>query len=206
MYSPVWVHINMWARHRPEVDIQRLPLSSFFFFSLLRQSQVGSTDCWLARQASQWALWNPPASIYPIWGLQVHVACVWLLHGIWTWGFLLAEQAPPQSLVWVLSNKSGAGLLHSKLDSWNKIGKKKKKDWHRTISNVNFYTIPSVRCHWKQVFRGLIFKANRWVVMRSTHALTGWAEKGHWNAMWVRIYGCGENSAIHSTSEALCYY
>lgn len=32
MYSPVWVHINMWARQRPEVDIQRLPLSSSFFF------------------------------------------------------------------------------------------------------------------------------------------------------------------------------
>lgn len=167
------------------------------------ETHTGSGACWLARQASQWALRNSPASVYPILGLQVHVACAWLLHGIWIQGFTLTQQALPQSLVCILSNKSGAGLLHSKLDSWNE--KWEKKDWQGTISNINFYTMPGFRYHWKHILGGLILKSNQWVVMRSTNALTGWAENGYWNAMWVRIYGCRENSAIHSTSEALRY-
>lgn len=134
MDSSVRVYINLCVRGG-----QKWTTGSFLYHSppcfcclfaclFETESHTGSGACWLASQASQWALWNSPASVYPILGLQVHVACAWLLHGIWIQGFTRTQQALPQSLVCILSNKSGAGLLHSKLDSWNEKWEKKKTD------------------------------------------------------------------------------
>lgn len=133
MDSFVCVYINLCARWG-----QKWPTGGFFchsppsFCCLLvclfeKESHTGSGACWLARQASQWALWNSPAFVYPILQLQAHVACAWLLHGIWIQGFMLTQQALPQFLVCILSNKSGAGLLNSKLNSWNEKWEEKKK-------------------------------------------------------------------------------
>lgn len=77
-----------------------------------------------------------------------------------------------------------------------------------TQSQVSAVTTnPSIRCDCKQIPKDwLLLKATQWVVTRSKNALIGRAGEGHWDAMWVSIYGCRENSAIHPTLVALYYW